>query len=83
MAIDLEQNTRSSGSVKIHVDETEHAIEKMGAAGAQTSSEAKNVTLWSSDHLNEKKILRKMDLHIIPMLTLLYLLAYLDRELSN
>jgi len=83
MAIDLEQNTRSSGSVKIHVDETEHATEKMGSAAAQTSSEANGVTLGSFNHLDEKKILRKMDLHIIPMLTLLYLLSYLDRELSN
>lgn len=31
-------------------------------------------------HLDEKKILRKMDLRLIPMLTLLYLLSYLDRE---
>lgn len=27
----------------------------------------------------EKKILRKMDIHLIPMLALLYLLAFLDR----
>lgn len=31
-------------------------------------------------NLDEKKILRKMDLRLIPMLTLLYLLSYLDRE---
>lgn len=31
-------------------------------------------------HLDEKKILRKMDMRLIPMLTLLYLLSYLDRE---
>jgi hypothetical protein len=30
-------------------------------------------------HLDEKKILRKMDLHLIPILAVLYLLAFLDR----
>jgi hypothetical protein len=30
-------------------------------------------------HLDEKKILRKMDLRLIPMLALLYLLSFLDR----
>ncbi|KAI9676987.1 MAG: hypothetical protein M1817_006826 [Caeruleum heppii] len=30
-------------------------------------------------HINEKKVLRKMDLRLIPMLALLYLLSFLDR----
>lgn len=30
-------------------------------------------------HVNEAKVLRKMDLHILPMLALLYLLSFLDR----
>jgi len=30
-------------------------------------------------HLDEKAILRKMDLRLIPMLALLYLLSFLDR----
>ncbi|KAK4502735.1 hypothetical protein PRZ48_006161 [Zasmidium cellare] len=38
-----------------------------------------NVTLESFAHLDIKKIHRKMDLRLIPMLTLLYLLSYLDR----
>ena len=37
------------------------------------------VTLASFKHLDEKKILRKMDLRLIPMLALLYLLSFLDR----
>ncbi|KAK4155740.1 major facilitator superfamily domain-containing protein [Chaetomidium leptoderma] len=36
-------------------------------------------TLQSFAHLNEKAILRKMDLRLIPMLALLYLLSFLDR----
>lgn len=30
-------------------------------------------------HINEKAVLRKMDLRLIPMLALLYLLSFLDR----
>lgn len=30
-------------------------------------------------HLDKKKILRKMDMHLLPMLTALYLLSFLDR----
>lgn len=30
-------------------------------------------------HVDEKKVLRKMDLRLLPMLALLYLLAFLDR----
>jgi hypothetical protein len=37
------------------------------------------VTAASFAHLDEKKILRKMDWHLIPMLALLYLLSFLDR----
>lgn len=40
---------------------------------------ADGVTLASFKHLDEKKILRKMDLRLIPMLALLYLLSFLDR----
>lgn len=40
---------------------------------------APGVSLESFAHLDEKKILRKMDWHLIPMLALLYLLSFLDR----
>ncbi|KAH6887895.1 major facilitator superfamily domain-containing protein [Thelonectria olida] len=36
-------------------------------------------TLESFSHLDEKKILRKMDIRLIPMLAILYLLSFLDR----
>lgn len=38
-----------------------------------------NVTLETFAHLDVKKILLKMDLRLVPMLTLLYLLSFLDR----
>lgn len=40
---------------------------------------AEGITLESFRHLDEKAILRKMDLRLIPMLALLYLLSFLDR----
>ncbi|KAF2646302.1 MFS general substrate transporter [Massarina eburnea CBS 473.64] len=40
---------------------------------------APGVTMANFAHLDEKKILRKMDLRLIPMLALLYLLSFLDR----
>jgi sugar phosphate permease len=40
---------------------------------------APGVSMASFAHLDEKAILRKMDLQLIPMLALLYLLSFLDR----
>ena len=31
------------------------------------------------DHVAEKKLVRKLDLHIVPVIMLLYLLSFLDR----
>jgi len=35
------------------------------------------------DGIDEKKLLRKLDLHLLPMLTLLFLLSFLDRSNGN
>lgn len=40
---------------------------------------APGISMASFSHLDEKAILRKMDLRLIPMLALLYLLSFLDR----
>ncbi|KAK0634307.1 major facilitator superfamily domain-containing protein [Bombardia bombarda] len=52
--------------------------------GTKSSQEGKieiapATTLESFAHLDQKAILRKMDLRLIPMLALLYLLSFLDR----
>ncbi|KAI9170792.1 transporter [Paramyrothecium foliicola] len=49
------------------------------AAGLDGLASAPSTTLESFSHLDEKKILRKMDVRLIPMLALLYLLSFLDR----
>ena len=69
MASNLERSDRCLDSEKVEVQETENAL-----VGSQ------RVAMERFAHLDEKKILRKMDLHLIPVLTLLYLLSYLDRE---
>lgn len=62
----------------------EHHVEKMGLekspdqeAGAVTSDEHELPSDFSS--IDEAAVLRKMDLRLIPMLSVLYLLAFLDR----
>ncbi|KAF2461118.1 major facilitator superfamily domain-containing protein [Lineolata rhizophorae] len=40
---------------------------------------APGTTMASFAHIDEKKVLRKMDMRLIPMLALLYLLSFLDR----
>ncbi|KAH8677255.1 major facilitator superfamily domain-containing protein [Ilyonectria robusta] len=51
---------------------------EMGHA-SDRSGKTSGTTLESFAHLDEKKILRKMDIRLIPMLALLYLLSFLDR----
>ncbi|SPO00306.1 related to putative tartrate transporter [Cephalotrichum gorgonifer] len=63
------------------------ATPEKGTGSIVSSSENKDgpvateheTTLASFAHLDEKKILRKMDIRLIPMLALLYLLSFLDR----
>lgn len=57
-----------------HHNKTEDEIERIDALAL-----AEGTTLDSFKHLDEKKILRKMDLRLIPVLALLYLLSFLDR----
>ena len=53
--------------------------------GANLSSSGKNSLIsdendTNPDGITEKKILRKLDLKLLPPLTLLYLLSFLDRS---
>ena len=59
--------------------ETKHASRSEQVARIDALATAEGVTRESFAHLDEKAILRKMDLHLIPMLSLLYLLSFLDR----
>lgn len=59
--------------------EEKHASRSEQVARIDAMVTAEGVTRESFAHLDEKTILRKMDLHLIPMLALLYLLSFLDR----
>ncbi|KAM7184257.1 Major facilitator superfamily domain containing protein [Naviculisporaceae sp. PSN 640] len=50
-----------------------------GAVDMSAFAAAQGTSLESFAHLDENRILRKMDLRLIPMLALLYLLSFLDR----
>lgn len=71
---DLDAQRRSHG----HDHEGLTEREEIGRIDAM--ADAPGVTMESFAHLDEKKILRKMDMRLIPMLALLYLLSFLDRK---
>ena len=60
------------------VDQT-HLAKADGIARTNALATAPETTIASFAHLDEKKILRKMDMRLIPILALLYLLSFLDR----
>ena len=60
-----------------HNDSSEDGLSPAAKEGERTSH-VKAQQPASSD-IDPKKVLRKMDLHLIPMLALLYLLSFLDR----
>ena len=53
------------------------AAEQIAAIDAMAS--APGVNRQSFAHIDEKKLLRRMDWHLLPILTLLYLLSFIDR----
>lgn len=45
-----------------------------------TSSAAASVAAEAQTNINEKALLRKLDMRLLPALTILYLLSFLDRS---
>jgi hypothetical protein len=43
------------------------------------SEQQSNPVITNEDDIGDRKLLRKLDWHILPPLSLLYLLCYLDR----
>lgn len=56
------------------------AVEKNLEKVSQTPSDSDVDALEATTGINEKKLLRKLDLKLLPPLTLLYLLSFLDRS---
>ncbi|KAI0148074.1 MFS general substrate transporter [Hypoxylon sp. NC0597] len=71
-----------SNFAKTDVEHNEYCEEKEARNGVDRIDAvvtAPETTLESFADLDEKKILRKMDIRLIPMLAVLYLLSFLDR----
>ncbi|GAW19942.1 hypothetical protein ANO14919_094350 [Xylariales sp. No.14919] len=63
----------------VEVDRVGHRTHKDVIGHIDAMAMAPETSIESFAHLDEKKILRKMDIRLIPMLALLYLLSFLDR----
>jgi len=61
-----------------HIEDT-HLSKKERVAAVDAIASDPHVTSESFAHLDIKKIRRKMDIRIVPTLTCLYLLSFLDR----
>jgi hypothetical protein len=71
-----QQGSPPNGASQKNLAASELAMEKK-----DTGSDVEHATIEEEEFvgIDEKKILRKMDLRLIPMLTILYLLCFLDR----
>lgn len=85
-AIELREDRRASTTsydAKLGASHSEYIRRKSSVAdnvhAIDELATSPNVTLDSFAHLDKKKILRKMDIHLLPTLTALYLLSFLDR----
>lgn len=75
----LEKRTPSSpGLGNDHMKTTTQYVEKTNEDDIGTI-----ITTPSVDAASQRKIMRKMNLRIIPMVTVLYLLSFLDRGYSS
>jgi sugar phosphate permease len=63
------------------LDNNENDIKLAVINGTSIEKEVstENIDNKTFDNLDEKKLLRKLDFHLIPTMILLYLLSYLDR----
>ncbi|KAM0255629.1 hypothetical protein ACHAQJ_005554 [Trichoderma viride] len=70
-------DTSNPTSEKAEVEQLQHvAKHNLGSTGEETGSDG---ALASFADVDEKKVLRKMDIRLLPMLAALYLLSFLDR----
>lgn len=76
---DIAQDEFGAGTVSDDPPRNRHGHSRAKDEIDRIDALAEGTTLDSFKHLDEKAILRKMDLRLIPMLSLLYLLSFLDR----
>lgn len=56
-----------------------HKHEGLNANEVDSDGLTPGVSRAAFAHINEKKLLRRMDFHLLPTLTMLYLLSFIDR----
>lgn len=80
MSTDPEKTPSSSGSEKAHVSVDEHV---RSSSPADESRNLKDDAVYNAhidvSGVDERKLLRKMDFYLVPWLSFLYLLSFLDR----
>lgn len=54
-------------------------LEELDVKDMKVTANDRQTDLYEIDPQAEKKLLRKIDLHVVPILWLLFLLAFLDR----
>jgi hypothetical protein len=59
-------------------EETNHG--QMLAQSPSSHTEAESIEI---DHVGEKKLVRKLDVYILPFVMLLYLFSFLDRQVTK
>lgn len=58
---------------------TDEKVSKLEAPGASTNSDS-DVEYVAAGEVNESRLLRKLDLRLLPAVSILYLLSFLDRS---
>lgn len=57
--------------------------QRLGNKEASVPEMDSNSDMWAIDEKAEKKLIRKMDLYILPFVVLLYLFSFLDRGMFS
>ncbi len=78
----ISQSGQSSFTIAMAISDSKQKDSQLDIIRTIFSEDEMSIKLIeheTSDDSDDKKLLRKLDLHLIPTMTLLYLLSYLDR----
>lgn len=69
--------SQSESAMDTHI--ADERLEELDVKDMKVTANDRQTDLYEIDPQAEKKLLRKIDLHVVPILWLLFLLAFLDR----
>lgn len=61
-------------------EEKHHVPELVSDPKLHAASQSSDTEIESYGHINEKRLLRKLDIRLLPAVSVLYLLSFLDRS---